>query len=107
MLRRKALDSYILDPDFRLFMIDVDLCKRIYDRGYKIYIMPEAKAVHLKTASASKRGKVWLEREFYRGLILYFKKHYPFSLPLVWALSIADRLARIFLARVVGHEPVR
>ncbi len=107
MLRREILGSYIFDPEFRLFMLDVDLCKRIYDKGYKIYLVSAAKAVHLKTASASKRGKEWLDRELNRSFMLYFKKQYPLSVPWVWVVFTLDHLLRMFLLRTVGREPMR
>lgn len=107
MLRSEALGSYIFDPDFRLFMIDVDFCKRMYDRGYKIYLVPEAKVIHLKTASASKRGKAWLDRDLNRSFLMYFRKRYPISYPLIFAVFYLDRLSRVFLMRIIGREPMR
>lgn len=107
MLRREAVGSYIFDPMFRLFLLDVDLCKRIYDNGYKIFLVSAAKVVHLKTASASKRGKEWLERELNRSFMLYFKKNYPSSAPLVRVAYSFDRLSRSLLRHIFGREPVR
>ena len=56
----EKLGAYILDPVFPFYMCDVDLSKRMIDRGYKVYFVPEAKAVHLKTASVigGKRGSI-------------------------------------------------
>ena len=107
MLRRDAVGSYIFDPMFRLFLLDVDLCKRIYDNGYKIYLVSTAKTVHLKTASASKRGKEWLEKELNRSFMLYFKKNYPASSPLMWVVYFFDRLSRLLLLHILGREPMR
>jgi GT2 family glycosyltransferase len=107
IMRRDALGPYIFDPIFPLFMLDIDFCKRLYDKGYKVYLVSTAHVIHLKTASASKRGKEWLERELNRSLMLYFKKHYPFSAPLVQVVFLLDRLARTVLLRTVGREPMR
>ena len=108
MLRRGAIGSYIYDPDFLLYMADVDLCKRLYDRGYKIYLVPEARVVHLRAVSSSKkRGNAWLGRELNRGILRYFKKQYPSSIPLTYAVFLLDRLLRTFLLRTVGREPMR
>lgn len=108
MLRRDAVGPYIYDPDFFIYMADVDLCKRLYDNGYKIYIVPEAKVVHLRAVSSSKkRGKAWLGRELNRSLLLYFKKQYPYSAPLMHVVFFLDRLTRTFLLRTIGREPMR
>jgi GT2 family glycosyltransferase len=107
MLRRAAFDSYILDPDFLLFGIDIDLCKRLYDKGYKIYLVPDARVIHLKTASARKRGKLWLDRELNRSFALYFKKHHPYASPFLKIAMFLDIISRMFLRSVVGREPMR
>lgn len=106
MLRREALGARILDPDFHVF-IDVDLCRRIYDKGYKIYLVSEAYATHIKSVSFGKRESSWRRREFYRTLMLYFRKHYPASVPLMWVVLWLDRGMRFCLRHVIGHEPIR
>lgn len=107
ILRREVLGPYILDPKLPLFMCDVDLCKRMYDTGYKVYLVPDAKVVHLKTASAVKRGKTWLDHELNRSYMIYFKKHYPYSFPAIWVIGFLDRLIRTILLRTIGREPLR
>lgn len=107
MLRREAIGPYIFDPIFRLFMLDVDLCKRIYDSGYKIYLVSAARVVHLKTASASKRGKAWLDRELNRSFFLYLEKNYPVSASVSWVVWLLDRALRSLLLHTIGREPLR
>jgi len=107
IVRRETIGPYILDPDMPLFMCDIDLCKRLYDYGYKVYLVPEAKVVHLKTASAVKRGKKWLDHELNRSYRIYFKKHYPTLFPVIWVVWILDRLSRAVLLRTIGREPLR
>ncbi|MFA6408169.1 MAG: glycosyltransferase [Candidatus Paceibacterota bacterium] len=107
MLRHEALGPYIFDPIFRLFMLDVDLSKRLYDHGYKVFLVSDAKVIHLKTVSASKRGKVWLDRELNRSFFLYLKKNYPYSTLAMWFVWMLDRVLRTILLRTIGHEPMR
>lgn len=109
IIRRAALapDPYIFDPQFKLFMLDVDFPKRLYGRGYKVYFVAEAKVIHLKTASASKRGKKWLDAELHRSFILYFRKHHPYLAPLMWLVHLSDKWLRALLQSVVGREPMR
>jgi GT2 family glycosyltransferase len=106
ILRHEALGPYIIDPDLHMF-VDVDLCRRIYDRGYKIYLVPDANATHSKSAAASKRPFAWQERKYYDGLMIYFKRHYPASVPLMALVLWIDRVMRALLIRTVGRAPMR
>mgnify|MGYP001586350589 CR=1 FL=1 len=106
ILRREALGPYIIDPDLHIF-VDVDLCRRIYDRGYKVYLVPGANTTHFKSAAASKRPIAWTERKYYEGLQIYFEKHYPASAPLMAVVLWVDRVMRSFLIRTVGRAPMR
>jgi len=106
ILRRAALGSRIADPDFRMF-VDVDLCRRIYDRGYKIYLVPDAKATHIKSAAFGKMKSASLERQYYTGFSMYLKKHYPASVPVMTVLWWVDRILRSLLERTVGRAPMR
>lgn len=74
MTRRKALDEVgMFDPDFPLFMEDVDLCERIKKGGWKIYYLPDASVIHHAGGST---GQDWQrsQRQFVRSLVLYFRK---------------------------------
>lgn len=104
MLRREAIGPYIFDPVFRIIMPDVDLCKRIRDNGYKIYLVSAAKAVHLRSVSINKKGKAGLVREFNRSSVYYFKKHYPHWLPLIRIAMVLDRFLRSAVLRITGRE---
>ncbi|MSU74873.1 glycosyltransferase family 2 protein [Candidatus Kaiserbacteria bacterium] len=107
ILRRDAMGPYILDPLFPFFMCDVDLCKRMYDTGYKVYLVPDAKVIHLKTATVVKRGKTWIDNVLNRSYALYFKKHYPRLYPLMLVVMYADRFIRAAMLRTIGREPMR
>jgi len=106
ILRREALGSRITDPAFRMF-IDVDLCRKIYDRGYKIYLVPNAKATHIKTVSFGKMNIKKFDQQYYDGLQLYLKKYFPASTPLMPLIFWVDRVLRDLLKRTVGRAPMR
>ncbi|MCX6787263.1 MAG: hypothetical protein NTY93_01920, partial [Candidatus Kaiserbacteria bacterium] len=86
---------------------DVDLCKRIYDSGHKVYLVSAAKAVHLKSGSISKKGKTWLAHELDYRFMLYFKKHYPCWFPLVVVVMKLDHFLRAGISRTLGREVAR
>lgn len=107
IFRRAALDSFIVDTDFNQVFLDVDLCRRIYDRGYKIYLVPNANVTHIKSAAANKKPNMWRDRMYYRDQLMYFKKHYPVAAPFLAILLWLDRMMRSLLIAVVGRAPMR
>lgn len=107
MFRREAFGSYIVDPDTPFYFTDVGLCKRIYEHGYKIYLLPDAIATHFKSTSFKKANNTWREREYYRSLFVYFRKHYPVSVPLIAVVLWLDRVMRNALVHTVGRAPMR
>lgn len=107
IFRRALIGPYIVDPAFTQVFLDVDLCRRIYDQGYKIYLVPEAKATHIKSAAANKKPNLWRDRRYYSDQLTYFKKYYPVLAPFMGALLWVDRSLRSLLIRVVGRAPMR
>lgn len=79
LLRREALDEVGLF-DERIFYApeDVDLCVRMWLKGWKIIYNPNAVVVHYAQRISYKNWKMSIEHA--RGLIYYFAKHgYLFS----------------------------
>jgi GT2 family glycosyltransferase len=58
-----------------IFFNDADLCKRIYQKGFDIYVLPDAKAFHLKGESIKKEKPEVIILEGALSLIEYFKVH--------------------------------
>jgi GT2 family glycosyltransferase len=107
LLRRGAFGPCVIDPETPFYFTDVGLCKRIYNHGYKIYLLPSAVATHLKSTSFSKMKNVWRTREYYRSLMVYCKKYYPGVAPLLWLILWLDRGLRTVLIHTIGREPIR
>jgi GT2 family glycosyltransferase len=70
-----ALKIGSMDERFRMFFNDVDLCKRIYDNGFRIRLISDAVLTHIHGASIkiqrSEMIKIWN-----RDCIAYFNKHF-------------------------------
>ncbi len=107
MMRREAIEEKIMDPSMYLLSIDVDLCKRAYDKGYKIYLVSKARVTHLKSVSFAKRESAWRRREYYGGLNLYFRKHYPLHMAWIWPMLWVDRGLRALMTRALDREILR
>jgi GT2 family glycosyltransferase len=90
MVRRTAVEQVgAFDPDYFMYGEDLDLCYRLKAKGWKIFYVPYAVAVHIKGASSGQRTAAMLH-EFHRAMWIFHLKHYAQGLPapvngLVWA----------------------
>jgi len=78
MLRRDLfLNETFMDEQFPIFFGDVDLCRRIYKKGWKIFVLPEAEIVHHKGKGGLKQGKLSLSlsAEYFISMINYFARY--------------------------------
>lgn len=95
MIRRRALLQVgLFDEQFPLFFNDVDLCYRLRKAAWRIYFVPDARAIHHVGASTSqaRRQALRLSQE---GLARFYRKHYCGVLPwpAYWAAMIGMRVA--------------
>src|SRR5688572_13554447 len=58
---------------------DVDFCKRLHDRGFRILYVPAATATHAGGDSVSKLGWIVRQEVWYGSLLRYASKHYTKS----------------------------
>jgi GT2 family glycosyltransferase len=75
MVRKEAVEEVgCMDEDYFLFMEETDWCYRMRMKGWKVYLVPQAVAIHLQGRTAGRvkdRAKV----EYYRSRYLFFQKH--------------------------------
>lgn len=75
MVRKDAVDEVgSMDEDYFVFMEETDWCYRMRERGWRVYLVPKAQAVHLQGGTAD-RVKVQAKVEYYRSRYCFFKKH--------------------------------
>jgi len=89
-----------MDERFRMFFNDVDLCRKIYDAGFKIRLLPSSVVEHEHGASIKKDRanmiKVWND-----DCAKYFEKHFGKGPLLLWLkinLKISG-IIRVFLIK--------
>lgn len=78
MVRRELfLNEDFMDEKFPIFFSDVDLCRRIYSKGLKIFVLPQAKIFHHMAKGGSEQAKrsLFLYVEYFLSMIDYFSKH--------------------------------
>lgn len=98
------MDGYVIDPNFTFYYNDVDLCKRVWDKGYKIYVVPVAEIIHDHSTSYKKRKTLWKEMELFKCEIKYFRKHHKYKLWIVKALLISEIMISMFENKLKGKS---
>jgi GT2 family glycosyltransferase len=69
----RALDGF--DKDYFMFFEEVDLCKRISDRGLEVAYVPSLEILHVGSVSGKKDYYLYTIRT-YSSKYLYLSKHY-------------------------------
>ena len=88
VLRRQAVKEIgLFDERFFMYVEDMDLCYRLWENGWKIFLLPEAKVTHY-IGESSKQLNVQMIREFQKSIYRFYLKqnaHSPkrFLAPLV------------------------
>jgi len=95
MVKRDVLEKIdYLDERFFMFFNDVDLCKKIYDVGYKILFFPKAKIYH-KIGVSILKNRVKMIRVWNEDCLKYFQKHH-YSKILHFILSLSLKATGFF-----------
>lgn len=90
MLSRRVFDALGgWDEGYFLHAEDLDLCRRVRDRGLKILFVPAARAVH-RQGSCSRSRPVFVEWHKHRGMRRYFERHLKSETP--WPLALLVRI---------------
>jgi GT2 family glycosyltransferase len=75
LVRAKAVDDVgPMDEDYFFFMEETDWCYRMRERGWGVYLVPQAQAVHFQGGTAQS-VKAQARVEYYRSRYLFFKKN--------------------------------
>lgn len=63
------------DENIFMYMDEIDLLYRAKKKGYRVFFYPEARFIHLGSASSS--GRKYPILQVFKGLLYFYKKHYP------------------------------
>jgi|SRR4030095_9160639 len=101
MIRKSVLTELDnMDEQFEMFFNDVDLCKRVINKGYKIRLLTSPKVIHEHGSSINK-DRIRMIRIWNKDCYQYFKKHHNNSLLLLW-LKINLKISEII--RILYHK---
>jgi GT2 family glycosyltransferase len=75
LVRREALEAAgLFDEIFFLYFEDIDLCRRIRERGFSLIFFPAVRVAHVGGAATSARR--WRSRlEYRRSQLRFYEKH--------------------------------
>lgn len=91
LVPRKVLDEIDgFDEGFFLYGEDVDFCRRIGIAGYTCWYEGGASVIHFKGASSRYRGRDYFHH-FYRAMMVYCNKYYPFPVKKILQAAIFIR----------------
>ena len=96
VVKREALDDVgLLDERFFLYWEDVDWCKRMWNKGWKVTYYPRATIQHA-VGGSSERNLIRSIFEFHKSAYTYFVKYFKSPKPLIKPLIIAGLSLRFF-----------
>ena len=85
-VRREAIDEVgLLDESFFMYGEDLDWAYRVKQGGWKVMYHPEVIVWHIKRAASRKSKKA--QFEFYRAMLIFYRKHYRATTP-TWLHSL-------------------
>lgn len=78
IIRKNILDEIgYFNEQYRILYNDVDLCKRIWETGNKIYFIPDAEVIHAGSHS-TKKAKMNVRKIMYKDIYRYYKNNFGF-----------------------------
>lgn len=80
MVRREAISRVgLFDEDFWMYGEDLDWAFRIKTAGWKVMYNPAVKVTHVKRAASRQSRRA--QHEFYRAMLIFYRKHYRATTP--------------------------
>jgi GT2 family glycosyltransferase len=101
LLRKEAWTSVEgFDEEFHpAWFEDVDFCKRLKLRGWEVLYLPQPCAWHKGGASLEHLDYKRFIKHYYRNQLVYWRKHHPVTLPLIWVPVKLGVLVRLLFIR--------
>lgn len=86
-VRREAIEKVgLLDETFFMYGEDLDWAYRIKQSGWTVFYNPQVTVKHVKRAASRKSQRA--QMEFYRAMLIFYRKHYRQQTPILFHLLI-------------------
>ena len=81
IVRREAIEQAgLLDETFFMYGEDLDWAYRIKQHGWRVWYNPAVTVLHIKEAASKHSDRA--RYEFYRAMVIFYRKHYAAQTPL-------------------------
>ena len=85
-VRREAIEQAgLMDDTFFMYGEDLDWAYRVKEKGWKVVYHPKVTIWHIKRAASRKSQRA--QFEFYRAMLIFYRKHYRKTTP-IWLHSL-------------------
>ncbi|OGG34492.1 hypothetical protein A2363_04810 [Candidatus Gottesmanbacteria bacterium RIFOXYB1_FULL_47_11] len=100
--RKSFYDIGLFDQGIFMYMDEIELLERARKKGYKVWFTPHARFIHTGAASsASSRSPV---KNIFRGLMYFYRKHYPRHVSILKCMLIIKGRIAIAVGNIFGKK---
>ena len=92
---KKVTFKKIFDENFFLFLEEIDLCKRIKNKGGKIFIVQESKVKHLAKQASGNSLNIELCRNWHWMWSLFYYNHKHFGVWRAYRVTIVKFISSV------------
>ncbi len=86
--------------DYFIWWEDLDLCKRLRKLGEKIMYTPISRVIHYEGRSFTQQLSLIKQKQFNRGMLIYFKKYHNWLVWLILKIANLDSLILAWLIQI-------
>jgi GT2 family glycosyltransferase len=104
---KKVTFKKIFDENFFLFLEEIDLCKRIKNKGGKILIVKESKVMHLAKQASGNSLNIELCRNWHWMWSLFYYNHKHFGVLTAYRVTIGkfiSSIIKLFIALILFNK---
>ena len=84
-VRREAIEAVgLLDEVYFMYAEDIDWAYRVKKAGWTVWYNPKVTVLHVKRAASRRSPKA--QREFYRAMLIFYRRYYRKTTP--WPLHL-------------------
>ena len=106
-LKKTFLDGLLFDEDIFMYMDEIDLLYRARKKGYDVYFYPQSRVIHIGSGSSRDKRKAPILNIF-RGLQLFYKKHYPgWQMPVLKGMLQCKALLGVIIGTLTGNKELK
>jgi|SRR4030095_4119254 len=88
MIRKSLLEKIgYFDESYGILYNDVDLCRKIWNSGFKIYFLHTCSVIHYGSHSTKKAG-FKLRKKMYGDIYRYYKNHFGFKARFLYPILV-------------------